>query len=83
LGGEIDKDWFTEAFKGKTILNDEGDVVSIMIVKGKMRDGESNPEHKVDGISGATLTTKGLNTFIKATLEKYEPYFKTVRGESS
>lgn len=83
LGGEIDKEWFTTAFKGKTILNDAGEIVSVEIVKGKIRPGESNPEHKVDGISGATLTTKGLNIFIKATLEKYEPYFKTVRGETS
>ncbi|MEA3288060.1 MAG: NADH:ubiquinone reductase (Na(+)-transporting) subunit C [Candidatus Marinimicrobia bacterium] len=83
LGGEIDKEWFTEAFKGKTILNESGEIVSVTIVKGKMREDEQNPEHKVDGISGATLTTKGLNQFIKATLDKYEPYFKTVRGEAS
>lgn len=83
LGGEIDKEWFTQAFKGKTILNETGEIVSIEIVKGKMRSDEKNPEHKVDGISGATLTTKGLNEFIKATLEKYEPFFKTRRGEAS
>ncbi len=83
LGGEIDKEWFTEAFKGKTILNDAGTIVSVTIVKGKMRGNEKDPEHLVDGISGATLTTKGLNKFIKATLDKYEPYFKTVRGEAS
>jgi len=83
LGGEIDKAWFTEAFKGKSILNNEGELVSIQIVKGKMRDDEKDPQHKVDGISGATLTGKGLTIFIKATLEKYEPYFKTVRGEAS
>ena len=83
LGGEIDKTWFTEAFKGKTILNNAGEIVSVTIIKGKMRGDEKDPEHLVDGISGATLTGKGLNQFIKATLEKYEPYFKTVRGEAS
>ena len=80
LGGEIDKEWFKEGFHGKTILDEAGNLVSINIVKGKIRDGETDLQHKVDGISGATLTTKGLNEFIKATLEKYEPYFKTVRG---
>ena len=83
LGGEIEKEWFTSAFKGKTILNSKGEIVSIEIVKGKIKPGEKGTEHKVDGISGATLTTKGLNDFIKATLEKYEPYFKNARGESS
>jgi Na+-transporting NADH:ubiquinone oxidoreductase subunit C len=83
LGGEIDKDWFKDGFKGKTILDESGNLVSINIVKGKLRDGENDLEHKVDGISGATLTTKGLNEFIKDTLSKYEPYFKTVRGAAS
>ncbi len=83
LGGEIEKAWFTDSFKGKSILNNKGDVVSIQVVKGKMRDDEKDRQHKVDGISGATLTGKGLTIFIKSTLEKYEPYFKTVRGEAS
>ena len=83
LGGEIEKDWFTSAFKGKTILNSKGEIVSIEIVKGKVKPGEKGIEHKVDGISGATLTGNGLNDFIKSTLEKYEPYFKIARGESS
>lgn len=83
LGGEIDKDWFKDGFKGKSILDENGNVVSIHIVKGKLREGESGLEHKVDGISGATLTTKGLNEFIKNTLDRYEPFFKTVRGVTS
>ncbi|MCF7808477.1 MAG: NADH:ubiquinone reductase (Na(+)-transporting) subunit C [Candidatus Marinimicrobia bacterium] len=83
LGGEIDKEWFKDGFEGKTILDESGNLVSIKIVKGKLREGESDLEHKVDGISGATLTTKGLNEFIKETLEKYEPYFDRVRGATS
>ncbi|NQV30023.1 MAG: NADH:ubiquinone reductase (Na(+)-transporting) subunit C [Candidatus Marinimicrobia bacterium] len=83
LGGEIEKDWFTDAFKGKSILNNEGELVSIQVIKGKMRGDEKEQQHKVDGISGATLTGNGLTTFIKSTLEKYEPYFKTLRGEAS
>ena len=83
LGGEIDKDWFKDGFIGKIILDDTGNLVSIDIVKGKLRGGEADLEHKVDGISGSTLTTKGINNFIKATLERYEPYFTTVRGAAS
>jgi Na+-transporting NADH:ubiquinone oxidoreductase subunit C len=83
LGGEIEKEWFTEMFKGKKILNAQGDIVSIEVVKGKLRPDEKDLEHKVDGISGATLTGNGLNQFIKATLEKYEPYFNSVREVTS
>jgi len=83
LGGEIEKESFTSSYKGKTILNSQGEIVSVEIVKGKIRAGTKGIEHKVDGISGATLTGNGLNEFIKATLEKYEPYFNVVRGGSS
>lgn len=83
LGGEIEKEWFTSSYIGKTILNAEGEIVSVEVVKGKVQAGSANVDHQVDGISGATLTGNGLNEFIKATLERYEPYFKTVRGGSS
>ena len=83
LGGEIEKDWFTDGFVGKTILNEKGELVSIKIVKGKLRPAEKGITHKVDGISGATLTGKGVTNFLKATLEKYEPYFAKVRGGQS
>ncbi len=83
LGGEIEKEWFTANFKGKKILDNSGEIVSVQIVKGKMRDAEKDAEHKVDGISGATLTGKGITHFLKTTLEKYEPYFEKVRGVQS
>lgn len=83
LGGEIEQEWFTDSFKGKTILNENGEIVSVEVVKGKIREGTKDIQHKVDGISGATLTGNGLNEFIKATLEKYEPYFNIARGGSS
>lgn len=83
LGGEIDKEWFTEMYRGKKILDDSGNIISVNIIKGKLRADEKDIEHKVDGISGATLTGDGLNEFIKSTLEKYEPYFNTAREEAS
>lgn len=83
LGGEIEQEWFTSNYQGKEILDMDGDLVSVTIVKGKVRPDAKNPEHLVDGMSGATLTGNGINIFLKATLERYEPYFKTVRGVES
>lgn len=83
LGGEIDKDWFLNNFKGKKILSPEGELLSITVVKGKV-EGRYPPEeayHYVDGISGSTLTGNGLNNFLKEDLETYEPYFKKLRTE--
>lgn len=81
LGGEISKDWFVENFVGKKILDENGSLVSITIEKGKLRDDTKGKEHKVDGISGATLTGKGINRFLMQDLERYNPYFAILRNQ--
>ena len=74
LGAEIKEHWFQERFVGKTIFNQEGEFVSVEVVKGG-RDVEGNP-HAVDGISGGTITSKGVSEMMKRTLDVYVPYFK-------
>ena len=76
LGGEVDKPWFQKNFIGKKIINDNGELISIKVVKGK-----ANPEspYEVDGISGATITSKGLENFLADDLKKYEKFFKNIR----
>lgn len=76
LGGEVDKDWFQDQFKGKKIY-ENGELVSIHVSKGA---ADENDPHSVSGISGATMTGNGINQFLKADLETYAPYFNKVRG---
>ena len=86
LGALITEPWFKDQFKGKKIINPQGGLVSVTIARGKASDTISSPaelEHYVDGISGATLTGKGLNHFIKANLVVYEPYFAILRKNST
>ncbi len=78
LGGEVDKRWFTDNFKGKSLFSDDGTLVSIAVVRGVV-DGESKTvQHQVDGISGATMTGKGLTNFLLSDLKKYEPFLKRI-----
>lgn len=79
LGGEIEKEWFTSNFKGKQIYGPDGSPVSIEIVKGEVKSGSAGEFHKVDGISGATMTTKGVNEFIASDLANYRPFFNKIR----
>ena len=79
LGAEVDKDWFKNNFIGKKFIDDSGNLVSIEVIKGFVSDKDPNAKHKVDGISGATVTGNGLTTFLKADLQKYEPYFSKIR----
>ncbi len=80
LGGELEKDWFTSNYIGKHIYSDEGELVSIEIVKGQVNQNDIKAIHQVDGISGATLTGKGMNQFIAQDLNIYKPFLDRVRA---
>jgi Na+-transporting NADH:ubiquinone oxidoreductase subunit C len=83
LGGEIEKPWFQDQFVGKRIRQD-GEVVSVGVVKGSAEDQHpAELEHYVDGISGATITSKAVGAMLKKGIESYEPFFETIRGETS
>ena len=75
LGGEIEKSWFQDNFKGKRIVDQEGNFVSIGIAKPSVTAAMSEAEkaNYVDGISGATLTGRFLSAGLKEILSEYEP----------
>lgn len=75
LGAEIKETWFEERFVGKSIFNDQGEFVSIEVVKGGM--DVSEDQHRVDGISGGTITSKGVGEMIERTMKVYVPHFKS------
>lgn len=83
LGGEVEKDWFTSNFIGKRIIDENGRLVSIQVVRGVVDESSNNAYRQVDGISGATMTTKGLNNFLMTDLQKYEPFFNRIRQGGS
>ena len=74
LGAEINTAPFQDQFNGKTILEDDK-FVSISVVKGGADDGDN---HAVDGISGGTITSVGVEKMIKERLRRYLPYFKKI-----
>ena len=83
LGGEVDKPWFQQNFSGKRFVDENDHLLGIHVIKGKVESDDQEAYHKVDGISGATMTGKGLEYFLKDDLVKYEPFFKQVRGRQS
>jgi len=77
LGAEIDTRLFQEPFDGKQIFDANGKFVSIGVLKGGALPDDI---HNVDGISGGTITSKGLEYMLKDCLINYESYFKTNAG---
>jgi Na+-transporting NADH:ubiquinone oxidoreductase subunit C len=75
LGSKIKDDpSFVASFKNKTIYDND----SFVSVEVKKRAGNADP-HKVDALSGATLTSNGVSSMLKDCLTFYLPYFKTLK----
>lgn len=74
LGARIDSEEIQERYKEKTVF-DNGTLVSVKMQKGEGKD-YTGDKHKVDGMSGATLTGKGVNNMLADYLACYENYLK-------
>lgn len=83
LGGEVEKAWFTNNFVGKKIRSNDDKVIGIEVLKGKVDSSNPYSMHQVDGISGATVTGKGVGSFLKEDLGRYESYFNKVRADGT
>jgi len=73
LGGEIAEPWFYNQFDGKSLEDASGAFSSVKIVKG----GAGNDSNGVDAISGATITSRSLQT----TIEQWMNYYQLILGE--
>lgn len=79
LGAEIATKAFQNQFKGKKIFDENGTLSSVVVAKSN----ETAPaEHKVDAISGGTITSKGLQNMLRNDFEAYQAFFKQkkIRG---
>ncbi len=74
LGARIDSDEIQVRYKSKSIF-DGDQVASITMMKGEGMD-YSDDKHKVDGMSGATLTAKGVNNMLQDYFVCYQNYLK-------
>lgn len=81
LGGEIDKEWFTDGWKNKKVFDNGGPPV-IRVIKGKVNPNAADAVHEVDGISGATLTCNGVTNTVDFWLgpNGFGPYLDRLKG---
>ncbi|HCE39760.1 MAG: Na(+)-translocating NADH-quinone reductase subunit C [Alcanivorax sp.] len=64
LGGEVDNPKWKALWEGKKIYDEDGDV-AIQVIKGTVDSKTPNAENKVDGLAGATLTSKGVSHLVR------------------
>lgn len=70
LGAEIVKDWFTKQFEGKTLIDVDGNYTFTVYKAGKYNGGGD----AVDGVSGATITTDGVDAMLESTVKLYNNF---------
>ena len=62
LGAEVDNPKWKTSWKGKKIYDDNQ--VTLKVIKGKVEDGDTMSMYKVDGLSGATITSRGVSNMV-------------------
>ena len=73
LGAEISETEFQQQFEEKKINNENGEFISIDVAKkGKY---PSDYPHSVDGISGGTITSNGVDAMLEKYLGAFQIYF--------
>ncbi len=75
LGAEISQSFFIDRWIGEKIIDENGQFVKFEIVK----DGSGANPSKVDGITGGTITSKGVEEMANRCLSVYASYFNTIK----
>lgn len=72
LGAEIATLHFQDEFKDKKVMNN-GDVALSVVKNGHVED----TERQVDGISGGTITSNGVDAMLKSCLSNYKNFLNS------
>ncbi len=81
LGARITEAEVKARYVGKKVFGADGSLQSVSMIKGEK--GEPLDDHHIDGMSGATLTGKGVNAMLIDYLGFYSAFINKVKQESS
>lgn len=83
LGGEIDNAKWIAQWQGKVAFDEQWQP-NIQVVKGDVEPGKPGAEHKVEGLSGATLTSRGVMNLLQYWLsdQGFGPYLARLREQN-
>ena len=81
LGGEVDNPRWKALWPGKKVFSDDGSKTDIKIIKGSVDPSSPQAAHQVDGLAGATLTSKGVDNLLHFWLgpKGFGPFIANLR----
>ncbi|MGW8194122.1 MAG: Na(+)-translocating NADH-quinone reductase subunit C [Desulforhopalus sp.] len=82
LGGEIENKRWQAGWQGKKVYDDQGNE-DLQFVKGGVDSGQPEASHQIDGLSGATLTTKGVENLMEFWFGNhgFKPYITQLKNK--
>ena len=83
LGGEVDNPKWKNSWIGKRICDLQGNL-KIEVIKGVVDKTSESAKYQIDGLSGATLTTRGVNNLVRFWLSEngYGPFITKMKREN-
>ncbi|HEC16427.1 MAG TPA: Na(+)-translocating NADH-quinone reductase subunit C [Sedimenticola sp.] len=80
LGGELDNPEWKALWPGKQVYDEEGRP-AIRLVRGPVKAWDPQARHQVDALSGATLTTRGIENLLRFWLgpDGFGPFLARIR----
>jgi Na+-transporting NADH:ubiquinone oxidoreductase subunit C len=84
LGGEVDNPKWKAQWIGKQAYDKDGNL-KIEVIKGVVDRSSDNAKYQIDGLSGSTLTTRGVNNLVRFWLSEngYGPFLAKLKGGSN
>lgn len=82
LGGEVDNPKWKALWPGKKVFDEKGDI-AIALVKGNVDSASPRAKYEVDGLAGATLTSRGVTNLVQFWLgdNGFGPFLKKLKEQ--
>lgn len=82
LGGEVDNPLWKALWPGKEVYGADTTTPEIRLIKGGVDPSTPDAEHKVDALSGATLTSNGVTHLLQYWMGQngYAPFLNNLRA---
>jgi len=82
LGAEVENPKWRAHWPGKLVYGPEGEP-QIEVIKGSVDANTANKEYKVDGLSGATLTSRGVSNMLEYWMSKrgFQQFLERIRQQ--
>jgi len=77
LGAEIKQAFFIKGWLGEKVSNEDGEFEKFEVVNDK----SGTKDKKIDGITGGTITSKGVEEMVNRCLQPYTKYFQNLNNK--